>query len=68
MCGIAGFFNPRQDFTKEQKKWRHILDHMNQLQKHRGPDGRGTYLHPSCGFAHVRLKIIDLVKIGRAHV
>ncbi len=61
MCGIAGFFNPRQDFTKEQKKWRHILDHMNQLQKHRGPDGRGTYLHPSCGFAHVRLKIIDLV-------
>ena len=60
MCGIAGFFNPKADYTRETKKWRSILNHMNQVQKHRGPDGSGTYLSPSCGFAHVRLKIIDL--------
>ena len=61
MCGIAGFFNPNMDYTKEKKRWQNILNHMNQVQKHRGPDGSGTYLAPSCGFAHVRLKIIDLL-------
>lgn len=60
MCGIAGFYHPKLDFTREKSKWRSILTHMNQVQRHRGPDGSGTYLAPSCGFAHVRLKIIDL--------
>ncbi len=61
MCGIAGFFNPNMDYTKEKKRWQNILNRMNQVQKHRGPDGSGTYLASSCGFAHVRLKIIDLL-------
>lgn len=61
MCGIAGFFNPNEDYSRHKKKWIQILNHMNQAQKRRGPDGHGVYLHPSCGFAHVRLKIIDLV-------
>lgn len=60
MCGIAGFFNPNTDYTKERKKWNAILNSMNRIQKHRGPDGEGTYLSSNCGFAHVRLKIIDL--------
>lgn len=60
MCGIAGFFNPNTDYTKERKKWNAILNGMNRVQKHRGPDGEGTYLSSCCGFAHVRLKIIDL--------
>ncbi len=60
MCGIAGFFNPNMDYTKEKGRWIPILNHMNQVQKHRGPDGSGVYLSPCCGFAHVRLKIIDL--------
>ncbi len=61
MCGIAGFFNPYQDYTKDRKPWQAILTKMNQVQKHRGPDGSGIYLSSVCGFAHVRLKIIDLL-------
>lgn len=61
MCGIAGFFNSKGNYTKERQKWLDILENMNQAQKHRGPDGSGTYLSPVCGFAHVRLKIIDLL-------
>ena len=61
MCGIAGFFNPDMDYTKERKKWNTILNNMNRTLKHRGPDGNGVYLSSSCGFSHVRLKIIDLL-------
>ena len=61
MCGIAGFCNPRGEYAHEEAKWQNILNQMNRIQKHRGPDDEGTYLHPRCGLAHVRLKIIDLV-------
>ena len=61
MCGIAGFFNPKKDYRSEENKWKHILGEMNQLQKRRGPDSEGLYLHSSCGLSHVRLEIIDLV-------
>lgn len=61
MCGIAGFFNPKADYTEQKQKWNHILEEMNRLQKRRGPDDEGTYLSPLCGLAHVRLEIIDLV-------
>ncbi len=61
MCGIAGFFNAREDYAREKGKWQRILSRMNQAQKHRGPDGSGTYVRPNVGFAHVRLKIIDLL-------
>ena len=35
---------------------------MSELVRHRGPDGEGTWTHPHghLGFAHRRLKIIDL--------
>ena len=61
MCGIAGFFNPFTDYTKEELYHKKILDSMNQAQKHRGPDDEGTYLSDLCGLAQVRLNIIDLV-------
>lgn len=61
MCGIAGFYNPDADYTAEESKWKHILEHMNRAQKRRGPDDEGTYLCSRCGLAHVRLEIIDLV-------
>lgn len=61
MCGIAGFCNPQGDYTHEEPKWQSILNQMNRIQKHRGPDDEGTFLRPQCGLAHVRLKIIDLV-------
>src|SRR5699024_4572442 len=40
--------------------WIKVLDDMNRIQKHRGPDDEGTYLDDECGLAHVRLSIIDL--------
>lgn len=61
MCGIAGFFNPDRNYKSEESKWLHVLDEMNHAQRRRGPDGRGTYLNPVCGLAHVRLAIIDLM-------
>lgn len=61
MCGIAGFYNPDATYTAERSKWQHILEDMNRIQKHRGPDDEGTFLSPLCGLAHVRLSIIDLV-------
>lgn len=61
MSGIAGFFNPFTDYTKEESHHRQILESMNRVQKHRGPDGDGIYLSDLCGLAHVRLNVIDLV-------
>ena len=60
MCGIAGFFNPKQNYKTEENKWCHVLEKMNEAQQRRGPDGRGIYLDSLCGLAHVRLAIIDL--------
>lgn len=61
MCGIAGFYNPNAEYTAETFKWQQILENMNRVQKRRGPDDEGTYLSRRCGFAHVRLEIIDLL-------
>jgi len=35
MCGIAGFFNPKRDYTREKMKWLPVLERMNKVQKHR---------------------------------
>lgn len=61
MCGIAGFFNNKTNYEGEREKWNTVLEKMNQVQKHRGPDGEGIYLKSNCGLAHVRLSIIDLI-------
>lgn len=61
MCGIAGFFNPHEDYTKKEQQWKIILREMNMVQKHRGPDDEGIFLDRFVGFAHVRLSIIDLM-------
>ena len=60
MCGIAGAVNLSLESIPELPR---RLGVMNELQRHRGPDGEGTWLHPrNClGFAHRRLSIIDLV-------
>jgi asparagine synthase (glutamine-hydrolysing) len=56
MCGIAGIVDlgGRQPFDRE------LLNRMNDLQGHRGPDESGLYLEPGVGLAHKRLSIIDL--------
>lgn len=59
MCGIAGAISlsgrpvPALDSH---------LDVMNHLIRHRGPDGSGSWSHPSgrVGLTHRRLEIIDL--------
>src|SRR5215470_18910063 len=58
MCGIAGFVG---DFAPS------LLERMNSIQAHRGPDGSGVFYDPvaGVGLAHRRLAIIDLSESGR---
>ena len=60
MCGISGFFTPGSGQRKEEPGGRELLERMNRVLKHRGPDDEGIYLSPECGLAHVRLSILDL--------
>ena len=57
MCGIAGFVG---DFAPS------LLERMNSIQAHRGPDGSGVFYDPAAGvgLAHRRLAIIDLSESG----
>ena len=59
MCGIAGAISLKR---QEIPKLRARLSLMNELQKHRGPDGEGIWVHGDgvVGLAHRRLSIIDL--------
>lgn len=59
MCGIAGFVDLKKRGLPTARR---SLEAMNRLQKHRGPDGEGIWVHPDCrvGFSHVRLSIIGL--------
>ncbi len=63
MCGIAGFFNGKEDYRagEGEGQWKGVLRKMNRSQKHRGPDEDGIFLAGHCGLAHVRLSIIDLL-------
>ncbi len=59
MCGIAAVLD------LSLRPVAHLgpaLNAMNDLLRHRGPDGEGTWQHPRrmAGFAHRRLSIIDL--------
>lgn len=60
MCGISGAINLRCEVIPELQR---RLEVMNILQRHRGPDGDGLWMHPNqhVGFAHRRLAIIDLI-------
>ncbi len=60
MCGIAGFSNFSINYRENAAKWYAVLQKMNHLQKHRGPDEEDVYLSRHCGLAHVRLSILDL--------
>lgn len=60
MCGIAGYFNSKIDFSNNPKNNFNILSNMIATMKQRGPDADGSTITPSCCFAHTRLSIIDL--------
>ena len=51
MCGIAGVLG-HPDAA--------VLQRMNHLQRHRGPDENDVWLDEHVGFAHARLSILDL--------
>jgi asparagine synthase (glutamine-hydrolysing) len=55
VCGIVGVFERRSGAVDQR-----TLDAMTDRLAHRGPDGRGTYLHRGVGFGHRRLSIIGL--------
>jgi asparagine synthase (glutamine-hydrolysing) len=59
MCGIAGAISLNGDRIPALTS---SLDVMNDLIRHRGPDGSGSWLHASgrVGLTHRRLEIIDL--------
>ncbi|MDR2113129.1 MAG: amidotransferase 1, exosortase A system-associated [Candidatus Accumulibacter sp.] len=56
MCGIAGLFDTRgrRGFSRE------LLERINDIQAHRGPDESGLHLEPGVALAHRRLSVIDL--------
>ena len=59
MCGIAGLLNMSGQAVADIEP---RLGVMNKLQKHRGPDGSGTWFHKRrhVGLDHRRLSIIGL--------
>ncbi len=60
MCGIGGklYFNPARSVERD------VLERMNAVQAHRGPDDSGIYCQGPVGLAHRRLSIIDLSPAG----
>ena len=59
MCGINGIIN----FNNKTKD-----DHihiMNDLLRHRGPDGMGSYKNQNLLLGHTRLSIQDLSEKGQ---
>ena len=60
MCGIAGYYNAKENFSDNPKKNFKILNAMIQSMKQRGPDDNGHSIINSCCLAHTRLSIIDL--------
>jgi asparagine synthase (glutamine-hydrolysing) len=63
MCGISGFI----DFNK--KTGIEVLEKMNRIMAHRGPDGEGYGMYETAdatiGLGHRRLSIIDLTEGGK---
>ncbi len=60
MCGIGGklYFDPARTVEAE------VLERMNAVQVHRGPDDGGILCEGPVGLAHRRLSIIDLSPAG----
>lgn len=55
MCGVTGIFH-RNGGRPDPR----TLDAMTDALTHRGPDGRGTYVHEGVGLGHRRLSIIGV--------
>lgn len=60
MCGIAGFYNPKENFSDNPKSCFKILTNMIKSMRMRGPDDEHFSIIKSCCLAHTRLSIIDI--------
>lgn len=60
MCGIAGYYNSKANYSDNPKLNFNILSNMINTMKQRGPDDQGYSIISSCCLAHTRLSIIDL--------
>ena len=60
MCGIAGILAPEHVRIEPL-----LLEKMNEVQKHRGPDDKGIYINGHIGLGMTRLSIIDLSSNAR---
>ncbi len=60
MCGICGKLN----FDPGEPVDSALIDKMNALITHRGPDDGGTYVSANVGLGNRRLAIIDLTPAG----
>lgn len=58
MCGICGYF------SWEGRPGPDVLGSMVEAMKHRGPDGKNSYVDQRAGLGHTRLSIIDLSDAG----
>ena len=56
MCGISGIVH----FDQSRPVKRDVLEAMNGVLSHRGPDADGFYIDGQVGLGHRRLSIIDL--------
>jgi asparagine synthase (glutamine-hydrolysing) len=54
MCGIAGFYSPKQLLTRDD------LSTMTAALSHRGPDADGFFFDGPIALGHRRLSILDL--------
>lgn len=61
MCGIAGFYNPYENYTEKEAHCAALLNNMIASMKRRGPDDQGILVKQHAGLAHARLSIIDLL-------
>lgn len=59
MCGIAGALG-----LKNNDETVSLINKMNGILSHRGPDDNGIFIDDSVAFGHRRLAIIDLSKDG----
>ncbi len=59
MCGIAGYLNFKNNYTKSPELHNHIASSMGDTIAHRGPDSGGEWIGEHCALSHRRLAVID---------
>lgn len=60
MCGIDGIlYHDRAQVVPEK-----LIERMNDVLRHRGPDDRGVWVRGNVGLGQARLSIIDLSPLG----